>query len=132
LRIRIHVSHGAQKKGRRTKPALATPGKGRIEQNLADAPFRGRGSRLCLDTFKGREAQVAGICEKQFLTLARHSNCQPGNQYDPVMNEVSIEFVWSIKTPNPMARLSSSLPVLSPRHNLHCEAAGLTRMPRPQ
>ena len=57
-----------KKRGRRTKPAPATPAKGRVEQYLADAPRRGRGSSTA-STLQSLLAQFGGICGKQFLTL---------------------------------------------------------------
>ena len=73
------VSAVQQKRGRRTKPAPDAPAKGLDEQNLADAPMRGRGNKFCLVEYKSPRAQVGGFVWKQFLTLTRRSNCPLGD-----------------------------------------------------
>jgi len=46
------------------------PAKGLDEQNLADAPMRGRGNKSCLVEYKGPKVQVGGFVWKQFLQRA--------------------------------------------------------------
>lgn len=72
--LRPEFAHSKKKKERRTKAAPATPTKGRVEQHLADAPFRGRGCKYCFYT-QGPFGPGWSFCGKQFLTLARQFNC---------------------------------------------------------
>jgi hypothetical protein len=59
------VSGKAQrmKKERRTKAAPSTPAKGPLEQHLADAPFRERGTSTASKNLKSLAAQVGCLLE---------------------------------------------------------------------
>lgn len=63
-----------KKRERRTTTIHSTPAKGRTEQHMADAPFRGRGSSCCFCTSRALRLRLAVLSETVLDAHASNKN----------------------------------------------------------